>query len=74
MTEPTITDPEEGPLYRFKWSNWDLDRHIEDRKFAATQLRRQASDLSLRAEQIEEECAKLKTVLFEVKDAERRRA
>ncbi len=55
--------------YKFKWSNVDLDDFVEQRKFAATNLRRQAADLTLRADQIDEEIAAWKTAL-EVPDGE----
>lgn len=52
--------------YIFKWSDHDLASYVESRKAAATLLRRKASDLTLRAEQIEEEMTELQRSLVEV--------
>jgi hypothetical protein len=57
---------EEQPTYRFKWSNIDLDRFVENRRAAAVLLRREAAKLTLQAEQIEEEVHQWKDALEEV--------
>lgn len=57
---------EDQPTYRFKWTNMDLDRFVENRRAAAVLLRRDAAKLTLRAEQIEEEIAEWMNALEEV--------
>ena len=54
--------------YKFKWSNIDLEDFVEQRKFAATELRRQARTLEVRAEQIEEEIHEWKSALEVTED------
>lgn len=49
--------------YKFKWSNVDLDDFVEQRRFTATQLRRDAQTLMVRADQIDEEINAWKLVL-----------
>ncbi len=58
-----MTDPETGPTYRFKWTNYDMERMIAERRSCAASLRRNAATLIVKAEQIEEEAEKWSNVL-----------
>ena len=51
------------PAYRFKWSNYDLEHYLQERRSVAGLLRRDAAMLVARAEQIEEEAHHLQTAL-----------
>jgi len=55
--------------YKFKWSNIDMDAFVDQRKFAASQLRRDAQILMVRADQIDEEIHEWKMALV-ARDAE----
>jgi chaperonin cofactor prefoldin len=55
--------------YKFIWSNIDLDEFVDQRKFAANQLRREAQILMVRADQIDDEIHEWKMAL-ELRDAE----
>jgi hypothetical protein len=55
--------------YKFKWSNIDLDDFVEQRKYASSQLRRDAQILTVRADQIDEEINTWRMAL-EARDAE----
>lgn len=54
-----------GPraTYRFKWSNLDLDTYFVGRRAAADALRREASVMIKRADQIELEITELAACL-----------
>jgi len=56
---------EEQAIYKFKWSNYDLDRYVEARMEAANGLRRDAMVLNQRADQIDHEARELRTSLIE---------
>jgi hypothetical protein len=58
------------PLYKFKWTNVDLNSYIENRRFVAKQKRREAEVLIKQAEAIEEEMQELNSVLEPVKEKE----
>ena len=58
-------------LYKFRWTNYDLDRYVEERKSVAIGLRRQAADLQIQAQQIENEMLELKRFLVEHDTEER---
>ena len=62
------TAPDGQPAYRFRWSNYDLDRYVEGRLEAAQGLRRDAYILTVKADVIEQEVIKLKQDLQEVAD------
>lgn len=52
------------PTYRFKWSNYDLDRYLRERRRCADALRREAEILTKRAEQVDKEADELEAVLL----------
>lgn len=58
----------EGTLYKFKWSNVDLDSYVSSRMAAATLLRREAEKLLLQAAQIEDDARQLEVDLVAVKE------
>jgi hypothetical protein len=58
-------DPE-STVYRFRWSNLTLATYLENRKFVAQALRRDAEILMKRAEQIDAEMSELRRSLEEV--------
>ena len=64
MSEP------ERPTYRFKWVNFDLERQVDECKARASTLRREAAVLVMRAEVIENEAEKWKSMLEECTDAD----
>ncbi len=59
-------DPKCQPAYRFKDINITLSDYLKEQRFRAELLRRQAKDLSLRADQIDEEWGRLEQALVEV--------
>lgn len=58
LTEEWVVE-EIGPTYRFKWSNYTLAKYIEGRRAVADRIRRDASTMIQRAEQIEQEMVEL---------------
>lgn len=67
MSDPNTT-ADDQPAYRFRWSNYDLDRYVEGRIEAAKGLRHDAHILTVKADVIEQEARKLKQDLQEVAD------
>lgn len=55
--------------YRFRWSNYDLNSYIDNRRQVARNLRAQAANLTLQAEQIDNEMHELRNSLAEVEAA-----
>lgn len=60
----------EQPTYRFRHSNVDLEDYIENMRFRATCLRREAATKISQAEVIEEEANRLSLDLELVEDEE----
>jgi hypothetical protein len=70
MADDKVVD---WPIYKFKWSNVDLDAYLDGMRFRATELRRKAQTLIAQAEIIEEERAKLSVELLPADPKEDRR-
>lgn len=60
-----MTDSGAPPLYRFRWDNMDLDDFIEIRQAQVALLRRQAADLLLKADAIDEQTREWRQALVE---------
>lgn len=52
-------------IYKFRWTNYDLDRYLAGRAEVANGLRRDAVTLNQRADQIDAECSQLRQSLVE---------
>ena len=57
--------PDDQHLYKFRWTNIDLERYVENRKAKATVLRCDAAKLITQAEAIEEEADQLSRDLIQ---------
>jgi hypothetical protein len=55
---------DEWAVYKFKWSNYNIEIYAENQKAKASNLRRQAELLILKAETIEEEVSELTRILI----------
>jgi len=58
----------EHPTYKFKWTNIDLAAFMEQRRYAAQSLRRDANLLMMRADEIEAQANEWSSALKEVTD------
>lgn len=57
-------------LYKFRYSNVDLEKYMEERKFSANEKRRAAAVLCKEADQIDTEMMELRRALVIAEDDE----
>jgi hypothetical protein len=61
---------ENQEIYKFKWTNFNLDSYLSARHEAANSLRRDADILIQRADQIDKEAYELRASLIKYKAPE----